>query len=197
MNRTRYRTRSQQITGQIYFLRKKREEKGLPFKAESRVSLVKMLRRPVEPSPFVFREGLMRRIWLTTFILLAAVRIADAAQWPVEIFERMDDKRIVVFLSDDDIETDPAWSPIEGGPPLTLAAVIQELNTWIKDNADLAGFDIHEIKLKGIPHHEVDRHWYYLVQLHKLVDGRPERRYAAVLMNGKLVPAIREPASVK
>lgn len=139
----------------------------------------------------------MRRAWLPTIILLAAVRIADAAQWPVEVFERMDDKRIVVFLAEEDIDTSPAWSPSEGGPPLTLAAVIQELKAYIRDNADLAGFNIHEIKLKAIPHHEVDRHWYYLVQLRKLVDARPERQYAAILMNGKLVPAMLEPSSVK
>jgi hypothetical protein len=143
------------------------------------------------------QEKLMRRAWLSTIILLAAVRIADAAEWPVEVFERMDDKRIVVFLAAKDIDASPAWSPSEGGPPLTLATVIEELKGHIRDNAELAGFNIHEIKLKAIPHHEVDRHWYYLVQLRKLVDSRPERQYAAILMNGKLVPAMREPSAVK
>ena len=139
----------------------------------------------------------MRKAWLMALVLLGVLRTADAANWPLEVFERMDDKRIVVFLTEEDIDSSPAWEPAEGSPPLTLAAVIQVLDTWIQASIDRAGLKIHEIKLKAIPHHELDHHWYYLVQLTKRIDAKTEREYAAILMDGKLVPAIREPASVK
>ncbi len=138
----------------------------------------------------------MRLSWSIVLLLLVA-QTAGAVQWPLEIFEIMDDRKIVVFLEEADITTSPTWDPAEGGPPLTLAEVVQKLSDWVGASDRLADLKIHEIKLKPIRHHESEQRWYYLVQLRRQIDGQPDRHYVAVLMNGKVVPALREPSSLK
>lgn len=122
---------------------------------------------------------------------------AEAGHWPVEIYDIMDNHKVVVFLRDEDIAASPRWQPVDGGPPLTIAAMLEQVNHWIGKDAQLAGAEVYEIELKPIQQHKQEQRWYYLVQLHSLQDGKHVNHYVAVLFNGKVVPAVVEPASIK
>jgi len=120
---------------------------------------------------------------------------AKSTAWPIEIFEVMDDSRIIIFIKDDDIATSPVWHPAEGGPPMSIAVLLTKVNKWIAEDPRLKGFGVHEIELKPINHHK--DHWYYLVQLKPEKNGKKKPSYIAVLLNGKVVPAMVKPASIK
>ena len=122
---------------------------------------------------------------------------AKAGLWPVEVFDVMDNQRIVVFLRDGDIAASPKWQPAEGGPPLTIAGALEHVRQWIAEDPRLMGAEIYEIELKPIHGHEQEHRWYYLMQLRAVKDGKRKAFYAAVLLNGKVVPAIAEPAAIK
>jgi hypothetical protein len=51
------------------------------------------------------------------------------------------------------------------------------------------------IELKKIPRHE--KHWHYLVKTKSEVDDIVESHYFIVLMDGKVIAAIKEPESIK
>jgi hypothetical protein len=120
-----------------------------------------------------------------------------ADQFPVEIIEYFNDTKVVVYVNESDIEKAPIWNPTKGAPPLTIAMLIKDVQEWNSSAPDLAGMQIHEIELKPIRHHEKQDRWYYLVHLTGPKSKHSGRQYLAVLMNGKIVPAIREPASFK
>ena len=48
-------------------------------------------------------------------------------QFPLEIIERFADARIVVYTQQSAIDRAPAWNPVEGGPPLTIEALLKTL----------------------------------------------------------------------
>ncbi len=129
--------------------------------------------------------------------ILSTASQAKAGLWPVEIFDVMDNQRLVVFLHDEDIEASPAWQPADGGPPLTIADVLEHTQAWIANDPRLSGAEVHEIELKPIHQHKQDHRWYYLVQLRTMHDGKSKTSYTAVLFNGKVVAAIAEPESYK
>jgi len=122
---------------------------------------------------------------------------AGAGHWPVEIYDVMDNNKVVIFLRNEDITASPQWQPADGGPPLTIAATLEHVKSWIEKDEQLKGAEVYEIELKPIQQHEQEHRWYYLVQLHGLRDGKPGDYYIAVLFNGKIVPAVVEPASIK
>lgn len=122
---------------------------------------------------------------------------ADSDLWPVEIFDVMDNQKLVLFLRKQDIASSPTWHPAEGAPPLTIAAALQHIQEWIEKDPRLNGAQVHELELKPIhEHHQQDR-WYYLIQLSTNQQGKTTTSYAAVLMNGTVVAAISEPSSYK
>jgi len=115
--------------------------------------------------------------------------------WPAEIFEVMDNHRLVIFLDDEDIVKSPEWQPATSPPPLTIAEVLKIVSIWISRDSRLSTAWVHEIELKPIKHHE--NRWYYLLQLQSTNNGKIEENYIAVLFSGKVVPAIAEPAAIK
>ena len=118
--------------------------------------------------------------------------------WPEEVIDSMDGQRLAVFLPNKDIAASPQWLPGENAtPPLTIAAAIEHLKEWMSKDARYQGVVIHEIKLTPIHNHEQEHRWYYLFQLRHPGDGRRKAMYAAVLLNGEVVPAIAEPSSIK
>lgn len=137
---------------------------------------------------------------LTAVALYAGIACAGsgAALWPQEIIDTMDDQRLVVFLPNADIAASPEWQPMEGTPPpLTIADAIAHLKKWMAGGPRYRNAEIHEIELKPIHGHEQEHRWYYLFQLRRPDTGKRKRIYAAVLLNGKVVPAIVEPSSIK
>ena len=132
----------------------------------------------------------------TLLLFMLAAGSAQAGHWPLEIYDVMDGKKIVVFLQDDDITASPQWLPTDGPPPLTVADALQKLHAWMGKDSRLKGAWFHEMELKPIHGHEQEHRWYYLMQM-QVEGGKPKYRYAVVLFNGKVVPAMVEPASYK
>lgn len=134
---------------------------------------------------------------LSALATLPAPSLAAGKVWPVEIFDVMDNQKLVLFLRDQDIVSSPSWQPADGAPPLTIAEALKHIQSWIDKDPRLAGARVHELELKPIhEHHQQDR-WYYLLQLRTEHDGEVVTSYAAVLMNGKVIAAIVEPDSYK
>ncbi len=129
-------------------------------------------------------------------VLLLVTQQAFAAQFPLVIIEPFDETKIVIYVSEKDIEQSPAWTPADGSPPLTIEKLIADIKKYNARNPKLAGAIIHEIELKPILHHEKQNRWYYLVQM-KAAGRSSHRHYLAVLMSGKIITAIREPESYK
>jgi len=121
-----------------------------------------------------------------------------ADHWPEEIIDSMDGQRLVLFLPNSDITASPQWLPADGAPPpLTIAEAVAHLQKWMTSDPRYREVEIHEIKLTPIHDHEQEHRWYYLFQLRHADGGKRKAMYAAVLLNGKVVAAIAEPASLK
>lgn len=140
---------------------------------------------------------LVRKLLYSALLTILFIGRVNAGQWPIEIFEVMDDKKIVIFVDDGDIASSPEWRPAEGGPPLTINGVLKHLNRWMAQYERLAGMRVLEIELKPIHGHEQEHRWYYVVKLGSSNGGEKRARYAVVLFNGKVVSGVVEPASVK
>lgn len=129
-------------------------------------------------------------------LLLLFAQSALAAQFPLIIIEPFDETKIIIYVSETDIENSPAWKPSDGTPPLTIEKLITDIKRHNGGDSKLANAIIHEIELKPVLHHEKQNRWYYLVQM-KTVGKKSYRHYFAVLMDGKIISAIREPESYK
>lgn len=114
--------------------------------------------------------------------------------WPLEIFDVMDNKQLVIFVRDEDIAKSPQWQPAKGGPAMGVATVINKVNQWVAQDIRLKGLTVHEIELKPIKRHK--NHWYYLVHLGDSHHSK-KTSYVAVLFSGKVVPAMVKPVSIK
>lgn len=132
------------------------------------------------------------------FLILSLFsQAAFAIQFPLEIIEHFDDTKIVIYVQQADIDKAPSWSPAEGAPPLTIEGLVKDIqkrNSQSKESADL---QIRKIELKPILHNEKQNRWYYLVRMKAIRNGSTHVEYVAVLMNGMVLPAIREPDPYK
>lgn len=143
------------------------------------------------------RTLVTRNLVFSVLAMILFVGRSIAGQWPLEIYEVMDDKKIVVFVGNEDIAASPEWRPAEGGPPLTIDGALQHLKRWIANDDRLAGAEVREIELKPIHGHEKENRWYYLLQLRTENGAKSQTNYAVILLNGKVISAVAEPASVK
>ncbi len=130
------------------------------------------------------------------FLMVFCSGASMAAPWPLEIIEHLDETKIVIYINESDIEQSPVWDPAQGAPAFGLAELLQRIERWDRETDGMAGARIEKIELKPILHHEKKGRWYYLVQLGRS-QGRKHHHYLAVLMSGKAVAAIEEPASYK
>jgi hypothetical protein len=127
-------------------------------------------------------------------LLLVGTNVS-ATHFPVEIFEYVDDVRTVAFVNESDLEEDTRWKPFEGAPPLTIEEALEDVRGHMTSDTGLAGASVVEIELRKVPHHE--QNWHYMVKLEQQSEGRTRYRYLVVLMSGKVIPAMKEPESVK
>lgn len=139
----------------------------------------------------------MRLHRIFTFALAMIPVIGQSADYPLEIIERFDGTKVVVNIDERDIAAAPAWRPAEGEPPVSIAALVTAVEEWTATHPDFAKESIRKIELKPISRHEGQRHWYYLVQMRDPADARASPHYLAVMMDGKIHPAIKEPSSYK
>ena len=123
---------------------------------------------------------------------------ALAIQFPLVLIESFDDAKLVIYVNESDIRNTPDWQPSEGSPPLSVEKLVKDIQKWNNRNPEFANATINEFELKPILNHEKENRWYYLVRMkNKARNGTSETRYLAVLMNGKVLPAIKEPVSYK
>ncbi len=127
------------------------------------------------------------------FLLISGKVFAREA--PIDIFEYIDDVKIVAFIKESDINRGLHWSPFKGVPPLTISKALASLHKYIVTNPKLARATLVEIKLKEIPQHK--GYWHYLIKLNAKVNEKSQAHYFVVLMDGKIFPALKEPESFK
>jgi len=119
----------------------------------------------------------------------------QANEFPVEIIEFIDNARVVAFINENDIDETSYWLPSAGSPELSIEDALNAVQQHIAADPDITAAELDELKLKQIPHHQ--RHWNYLVKMKITNHGKPHASYFVVLMNGKVIPAVREPGAVK
>jgi hypothetical protein len=124
------------------------------------------------------------------FLFSLSVATAQASSLPAEVIENMDQYRIVLYLSEDQINAIPEWQPGEGKPPMSLEEAVSHALAWIGRDTSLAGAQIYEVKYKPVHNYEKLNRWYYLVEL-RMDAGK--KRFVAVLPGGQVVSAIEEP----
>ncbi len=139
----------------------------------------------------------MLRSLLAGFSLLIFQHSVSASPFPLTLIETFDDDRVVIYASESDINNAPDWQPAEGAPPLSVKKLIDDINDWRTRNPEFRDATISEFELKPIRNHEKQHRWYYLVQIKNAGSSKADEHYLAVLMNGKVLPAIKEPAAYK
>ena len=128
-------------------------------------------------------------------LLFATGVHAHGMTFPLEIIEYLDNTRVVAFVSEDDIARSRAWQPFEAMPPLSMGEALEALRKDLDSEPGVTGMQLTGIELKPIPHH--DRQWHYLVKLRVTRNGGDQARYFVVMMDGKVIPALKEPEMVK
>ncbi len=137
-----------------------------------------------------------RSLFIILFFICGS---ASAFQFPLEIIDYMDNSRIIIYANKSDINQSPRWAITDNTPPpLTISSLISKVNKWTVQQKDLQDARVNEIELKKMQQHEKDNYWYYLVQLKSTQAAKNKNiHYIAVLMNGKILTAIKEPSSYK
>ena len=132
--------------------------------------------------------------WLAILLLLPATN-SYSFQFPIEIFEYVDNARVTVFINEGDIDNSVNWIPFKGAPPLTIEQVTGSIQKYIAGKAEYRNAKLEEIELRKIPHHE--KQWHYMVKMKTTINDEPHNHYFVVLMNGKIISALIEPESIK
>jgi len=131
--------------------------------------------------------------FLPLLVLLFSTRLF-AYEFPIEITEYIDDIKVDAYINSSDINPELSWAPFASAPPLSMSAALQAIADYAS-KAELENLTLTGIELKPIPRHM--EHWHYLVKVKSEVDDVLESHYFIVLMNGKVIPAIKEPDSIK
>ncbi len=123
-------------------------------------------------------------------LVLAIMPVAQAqrVEFPLELIEYIDDVKVVSFVPPSALASVPTWDPSRQPVPLSLQQALDRVRSHLGDE----DFRLTAIELKPIPGHR--GHWHYLVRL-RGPDRRP--RYFSVLLDGRLLPATREPEPYK
>lgn len=133
------------------------------------------------------------RFLLPLFLLLSGKVLAY--EFPIEITEYVDEVRIAAYIKKEDINNNVKWTPFEGPPPLTIDEALKAVQEFIKSDVDMAKSTLVEIELRQIPNHE--KSWHYLVRVRYQSEDKIQPHFFLVLMDGKVISAIREPESIK
>ena len=135
-------------------------------------------------------------------LLLTLMSVNALSYQPsIEIFEKFDDVRLVSFINESDIENYPQWSALRGEPPLTISQAIQAVKTFhdsrnVEKNNTAYTNSIKEIELRQMSAHKKN-YWHYLIKVKKENTKKIHYQVYVVLMNGKVIPAMIEPDSIK
>lgn len=105
-------------------------------------------------------------------------------------------KKIVLRVSESQIEQASSWTIKDGEPPFSISQVYQAAKTWVKDK--YSRYDDVEIDGIRIQPHGCSMHnnkWLYVVDFNPTIDGNKlwgSGNWAAVLMDGTIVGPVTE-----
>ena len=132
---------------------------------------------------------------LLPFLMMLASQQVTAFEFPIPITEYLDDKKIVVFINENDIDETLSWLPESGLPPLSMAEALNAVRQQLAADQVGTAAELREIELKQIPHHP--RQWHYLVKMTIREGDEKIPSYFVVLMNAKVMPALPRPDSLQ
>lgn len=132
--------------------------------------------------------------WLAVVFSLYSIA-AHALEMPNEIFEYVDNARVVAFVNESDIEEAAVWRESGSAPALDVSSVAALSHDYAERFEATRGAVLDEIVLRRIPEHE--GRWHYMVKMHTERDGELRDHYLFVLMSGKVIPAFSEPDTVR
>jgi hypothetical protein len=117
-----------------------------------------------------------------------------ANDFPIEIIEFIDNARVVAFIHEGDLDPASIWQPAEGAPKLSIESALEAVNAHITADPTISSAQLVEIKLEQVPNH--NGYWNYLVEM-QATNHEAHTSFFVVLMNGKVIPAVREPSAIK
>ena len=120
---------------------------------------------------------------------------ALAFEFPIEVTEYFDDVKIVAYIDKSDINEVSHWIPFEKQPPLSIYDALQAVKKFMISNSVFGDATVTGIELRRIPHHEI--YWHYVVKVKYKDKENIRPHFFVVLMDGKVISAIREPESIK
>lgn len=132
---------------------------------------------------------------LLPLLLLLFSGKALAFEFPIEVTEYIDDIKIVAYLNKSDVNELSHWVPFENQPPLSIYDALQAVQKYMIANSIYTGSTLTGIELKRIPHHEI--YWHYVVKVRYKQDNKTWPHFFVVLMDGKVISALRKPESIK
>lgn len=133
-------------------------------------------------------------LFVPILLLLLSGKIL-AVDFPIEVTEYIDDVKIHAYINKKDVNPNTRWIPFKNPPPLSITDALEKVHSYIKENDDLNNTRLIGIELKQIPHHEDN--WHYLVKIKTMIDDTPVPHFFVVLMDGKVISAIKMPDSIK
>jgi hypothetical protein len=131
---------------------------------------------------------------LSVLLLLFCAR-AFAIDFPIEVSEYIDDIKIDAYIKEEDLYRTSQWTPFESPPPLSVKQALSFIQEDAKSEIDFSKTQVIGVELKPVPHHK--SYWHYLVKLKTISDGESEPLFFIVLMDGKVISAIKEPDAIK
>jgi hypothetical protein len=136
----------------------------------------------------------MPRKLLPLFFLLLNSNVL-AFEFPIQVTEYIDDVKIDAYINQKDIAEDTQWMAFETPPPLSIQQALAAVQDFIRADNRFSDATLISIELKRIPHHE--SYWHYVVKARTKLDNEYLPHFFVVLMDGKVISAIKEPDSIK
>lgn len=136
----------------------------------------------------------MYKKMLPLLVLLFSGKVM-AYDFPLEIIEYIDDVKIFAYLKQNDIDEKAKWTPFESQPPLSVNDALLAVQQFIKSNEGFTDVSLTSIELKQIPHHK--HYWHYLVKVKYSSKDKQQPHFFIVLMDGKVVSALKQPEAIK
>jgi hypothetical protein len=128
-------------------------------------------------------------------LLLIFSSHVHAFEFPIEISEYIDDVKIDAYINKEDLNNTTQWTPFKSSLPLTIDQALTAILNDEKSNIDFETSRVIGVELKPVPHHE--SYWHYLIKIKSISEDGSEPHFFIVLMDGKVIPAIIEPDSIK
>ena len=132
---------------------------------------------------------------LLPLLLLLFSANAFAVKFPIEITEYIDEVKVDAYINEADLNKTSKWTPFKSAPPLSVNDALASIKQHIHADANFADTTLIGVELKPVPGHTA--YWHYLIKLKTVTDGKSQPHFFVVLMDGKVISAIKEPESIK